>query len=90
MVQLNCVYLSNFHPLEVVGCGSETQLQVSEYVCCRALNVGIIQFLAPPPPAPHPPPPYTRTIRFQASSKLGKIDKVVIDAQPSQRGKMFV
>ena len=32
----NYTYMSNFHPLEVVGRGSETQLQVSEN-----LNKGI-------------------------------------------------
>ena len=34
--------MSNFHPLEVVGRGSETQLQVSENVNSHELNYGAI------------------------------------------------
>ena len=30
--KLNKIYMSNFHPLEVVGRGSETQLQVDEKI----------------------------------------------------------
>ena len=33
---------SNFHPLEVVGRGSETQLRVGENVLYRALRVNIL------------------------------------------------
>ena len=30
----NCTHMNNFHPLEVVGRGSETQLQVGENLNC--------------------------------------------------------
>ena len=30
MLGLKLTIMGNFHPLEVVGCGSETQLQVGE------------------------------------------------------------
>ena len=36
--------MSNFHSLEVVGRGSETQLQVSENVNSHQLNYGAIMY----------------------------------------------
>ena len=39
MLGFKLTIMSNFHPLEVVGCGSETQLQVGEKKCIFSSEV---------------------------------------------------